>query len=148
MQISSPAFEHNQQIPSQYTCDGENISPPLSINDLPANTKSVVLIVEDPDAVSKVPWIHWVLYNIDPQTSEIAENTVPTGAFEGMTDFGKTGWGGPCPPSGNHRYVFKVYALDKILEVKNNLDVEVLKKEMINHILAEASLIGMYTRSQ
>lgn len=145
MKIMSPAFEDNQNIPSQYTCDGDDVNPPLSILDIPENTQSLVLIVDDPDAPSG-DWVHWLVWNISPQTEQIAENSVPEGAQEGATDFGRIGWGGPCPPSGMHRYQFKLYALDTMLD----LDLSAKKKNIENavkgHTLAQAMLVGLYKR--
>ena len=103
MKITSSAFQNNAKIPSKYTCDGENVNPPLQFLDVPNDAKSLVLIVDDPDAPSKT-WVHWVVYNIGTKTSEVKGNSVPEGGIEGMTDFGKPGYGGPCPPSGVHRY--------------------------------------------
>ncbi|MCX6765658.1 MAG: YbhB/YbcL family Raf kinase inhibitor-like protein, partial [Candidatus Moranbacteria bacterium] len=131
MKLSSPAFENNQYIPSDYTCDGKNISPPLIISDASPVAKSLVLIVDDPDA-PRGDWVHWTIWNVKPDTREIAENSVPEGAIEGMTDFGRPGYGGPCPPrvderqrveagppSGVHRYQFKLYALDVVLDLSS-----------------------------
>lgn len=146
MKIISPAFGHNQEVPSIYTCDGENVNPPVTFSDIPKEAKSLVLIVDDPDAVSKKPWIHWVVFNIDPTTLEIAENSVPSGAIEGITDFGKPGWGGPCPPSGAHRYFFKLYALDTTLHLLDGAKKEEVEEAMNNHILSSAELIGVYKR--
>lgn len=143
--ILSPAFDNNKKIPSKYTCDGENISPPLSFSNISQNTKSLVLIVDDPDAPSKT-WVHWVIFNISPEISEIAEGSAPTGAIEGMTDFGSTGYGGPCPPSGVHRYVFKLYALDSMLDLPKTATKEDIEKKMNGHVLEKAELIGLYER--
>lgn len=145
MKISSPVFGPNQLIPKKYTCDGENINPPLKISGVPEKTKSLVLIVDDPDAPLKI-WVHWTVINISPQTKEISENTVPEGAIEGMTDFNKPGYGGPCPPSGSHRYFFKIYALDTILEFPRGVKKEALVKAMENHLLDQGELIGRYGR--
>src|SRR3989344_873103 len=116
MNLSSPAFEHHQPIPAKYTCDGENINPLLQFSDIPDSTKSLVLIMDDPDAPAGL-WVHWTIWNIDPGTAEIAENSVPPGSIEGVTSFGKPGYGGPCPPSGTHRYFFKFFALDTKLDI-------------------------------
>lgn len=145
MQLTSPAFAHNQPIPSSYTCDGADMNPPLVISDVPANAKALALIVDDPDA-PRGDWVHWLLWNITPETSGISEHTVPTGAAEGTTDFGRTGWGGPCPPSGTHRYVFKLYALDTELNLPSTTRKEELEKAMEGHIVARTDLIGTYTR--
>lgn len=147
VKILSPAFLNNQQIPSKYTCDGENINPPLLLSEIPDNAKSLVLIVDDPDAPSKI-WVHWVVFNINPATTEIAENSVPEGGIEGMTDFGNTGYGGPCPPSGNHRYFFKLYALDSILSLPQYSDKKAVEEAMQGHILDSAELVGLYERGE
>lgn len=145
MILESPAFSHNAGIPPKYTCDGENISPPLMIGEAPENTKSLLLICDDPDAPAGT-WVHWTLWNIPP-TTEIAENTVPAGATEGVTSFNTNGYGGPCPPSGTHRYFFKLYALDTILNLDQNTDHAQLQQAMQDHILATAEIIGLYTRT-
>jgi Raf kinase inhibitor-like YbhB/YbcL family protein len=145
VKIESSAFKDNEFIPSKYTCDGVNISPPLRINEAPENAKSLVLIVDDPDAPIKT-WVHWTIWNIDPMTSEIAEGSYPKGAVEGMTDFGRTSYGGPCPPSGTHRYFFKLYALDSVLNLISSATVKDIEKEMHGHILDKAQLIGLYKR--
>lgn len=147
MNISSPAFKDNERIPSQYTCDGENVNPPLEISDVPSEAKSLVLIVDDPDAPGKT-WVHWVVWNIDPTTTEILENSVPIRAVEGMTDFGKPGYGGPCPPSGTHRYFFKLYALDTLLDISSQATKADVEKAMEGHMLTQATLIGLYSRGR
>ncbi len=144
MKLTSPAFRHNETIPSKYTCDGENINPPLEISGVPKDAKSLVLIVDDPDAPSKT-WTHWIVYNISPETKEIIENSTP-GGTQGMNDFGKSEWGGPCPPSGTHRYFFKLYALNKTLDLPNNITKEQLEKAIEGAILDTAELIGVYKR--
>jgi Raf kinase inhibitor-like YbhB/YbcL family protein len=145
MKIESPAFENNQSILSKYTCDGENISPPLKINDVPEGTKSLVLIVDDPDAPVGT-WVHWTVWNINPQTKEIPEGVEPEGAVEGLTDFGSPGYGGPCPPSGKHRYFFKLYALDILLSLDSSAETKDIEEAMEGHILDKAELIGLYSR--
>lgn len=147
MKITSSSFAHNQNIPPKYTCDGENINPPLLFSDIPADAKSLVLISDDPDAPMGT-WVHWILWNIDPKTTEIAEKSVPAGAMEGTTSFGETGYGGPCPPSGVHRYFFKLYALDTKLDLPISAKKEDLEKAIQQHILASAEMIGLYTRSK
>ena len=109
LKLLSPAFKHNDSIPSKYTCDGADVNPPLVIENAPLSTKSLALIVDDPDAPVGT-WVHWVVWNIGPTTSEIGENMVPSGAQQGINDFRKHNYGGPCPPSGTHRYFFKLYA--------------------------------------
>jgi hypothetical protein len=145
MKIESPAFSNNQFIPSKYTCEGDNVNPPLRFSEIPQTAKSLVLIVDDPDAPSGT-WVHWTVWNISPNTQEITENSVPEGAVEGLTDFGKPGYGGPCPPSGVHRYFFKLFALDTVLQLENSAKVSELKKAMEGHIIAEAELVGLYER--
>lgn len=140
--ITSPAFQHNSDIPLKYTCDGENVNPPLTIEGIPEGTKSLVLIVEDPDA-PRGTWIHWVVWNIDPKTT-IAEKSIP--GTEGINDSKKHSYGGPCPPSGTHRYFFIVYALDIYLDLDSTATKEDVEKAMENHILAEGELIGLYSR--
>jgi len=146
MKIESPAFKNNEMIPSKYTCDGENINPPLKISGIPENALSLVLIVDDPDAPAKT-WVHWTMWNIDPETVEIPENSVPKGAVQGITDFRVPGYGGPCPPSGAHRYFFKLYALDITLNLESSATVGNIEEAMKGHILGSAELIGLYKRS-
>lgn len=145
MQITSSAFKHNEKIPSQYTCDGDNKNPPLSIFEVPQDAKSLVLISDDPDAPMGT-WVHWTLWNMDPKITEIAEDSVPQGAVEGTTSFGNTGYGGPCPPSGTHRYFFKLYALDTTLNLNTSAKTSDIEEAMKTHILAQAELIGLYSR--
>ncbi|MBI2610105.1 YbhB/YbcL family Raf kinase inhibitor-like protein [Candidatus Giovannonibacteria bacterium] len=146
MQISSSAFGANALMQSKYTCDGDNISPPLSFSNVSANAQSLALIVDDPDARAGV-WIHWVVFNIRPDTAEIPENSVPHGAVEGVTSFRTNGYGGPCPPSGTHRYFFKLYALDCKLDLDEKVSKEDVEKAMEGHIIAHAEMVGLYTRS-
>src|SRR3990167_6465350 len=146
MHIESPVFSPNGLIPSQYTCDGENISPPLIFSDIPAGTESMAMIVDDPDAPSG-SWIHWIVWNISPSILEIAKDSVPQGAVEGITSFGTAGYGGPCPPSGVHRYLFKVFALDTLLDLGPEVSKQTLEQEMENHSIDTAELIGLYTRN-
>ena len=145
MKITSSVFTHNSKILSKYTCDGENVNPPLQFLDVPKNAKSLVLIVDDPDAPSKT-WVHWVVYNIDPKTTKVDENSIPQDSIEGMTDFGKPGYGGPCPPSGVHRYFFKLYALDTILDLPQNATKQMVEQKMQGHIIDQTELIGLYSR--
>jgi Raf kinase inhibitor-like YbhB/YbcL family protein len=145
IQITSPAFQNNGLIPRQYTCDGKDINPPLMIADCPQGTKSLALICDDPDAPGGT-WVHWVIWNIDPSTKGIKENIVPTGAIVGVNDFRQNRYGGPCPPSGTHRYFFKVYALDTVLGISPNASKADLEKAMKGHILGQGQLIGLYKR--
>jgi len=147
MEISSLAFKVGEKIPDAYTCDGRNISPPLSIRDIPAETRSLAIIVDDPDAPSG-DWVHWTAWNISPETKEIIEGATPKGASEGATDFGKPGYGGPCPHSGMHRYFFKLYALDAELNLASNAAKKDIEGAMEGHIVAQTSLMGRYQRGQ
>jgi len=147
MKLASTAFENNQSIPAKYTCDGENVNPPLVIVDIPEDTQSLVLIVDDPDAPGGT-FTHWLVWNIDPQAKEIAEGSVPQNASQGKNDFGKNGWGGPCPPSGTHHYFFKLYALDQKIDLPQSANKGDLEKAMQGHILSQTQLIGLYSRSR
>ena len=138
--VTSPAFNHNEIIPSKYTCDGENVNPPLKIADIPKGTESLVLIVEDLDAF-KTPWVHWVVWNIDPQDT-IEEDSIP--GIEGTTNFKNQSYNGPCPPSREHCYVFAVYALDTILDLDSSTAKQDVEKAMEGHILAKGKLSGIY----
>jgi Raf kinase inhibitor-like YbhB/YbcL family protein len=142
MQFNSPEFGNNEMIPSKFTCDGQDINPPLKISEIPPNTKSLALTVKDPDAPSKT-WIHWVVYDI-PVINEIKENSVP--GRQGANDFGKKEYGGPCPPSGKHHYFFDIYALDSNLDLEDGKDVNEVEKAMEGHILDKAQLVGLYKR--
>lgn len=146
MQIISYAFSVSGEIPLKYTCDGENLSPPLEIIGVPAEAVSLAVIVHDPDAPVEGGWTHWTLWNINPGTTMIEENTVPKGCVQGITSFGNVGYGGPCPPSGIHHYHFKLYALDSILVLDESTGVAELERAIANHILSEAILIGTYGR--
>lgn len=145
MKISSTAFTQNGSIPPQYTCDGSNVSPPLLIENVPPVAKSLALIVDDPDAPAGT-WVHWVVWNIDPAVKEIKEHSLPPGAQEGMTDFRKRSYGGPCPPGGTHRYFFKLYALDTMLTLGPNTTKALLELAMKKHIVAQGELMGRYKR--
>ncbi len=142
LQVTSSAFGHNQPIPRKYTCQGQDINPPLAITGIPAGTKSLALIMDDPDAPGG-NWDHWLVYNIAP-TPEIKENSVP--GTQTRNDFGKVDYGGPCPPSGTHRYFFKLYALDTTLTFKGAPSKEALEQAMQGHILEKAELIGLYQK--
>lgn len=147
MKLASAAFSENQMIPQKYTCDGENVSPPLSISEAPPNTQSLVLIMDDPDAPGRT-FVHWTMWNIDPNATEVPEGSVPKGAVEGLTDFGTKGYDGPCPPSGTHRYIFKLYALGTPLSISENSRKEDLEREMADHVLDFTQFIGLYSRSR
>ena len=147
MQLKSPAFSQNGIVPAKYTCDGQNISPPLQIAETPENAKSLVLICDDPDAPGTT-WTHWTVWNIDPTTTEIVEGKTPAGSTQGVTDFGEVGYGGPCPPSGTHRYFFKLYALDTMLNMSYQAKKEDIEKAMAGHVIDQAQLTGVYSRGR
>ncbi|MFQ6064543.1 MAG: YbhB/YbcL family Raf kinase inhibitor-like protein [Candidatus Bathyarchaeia archaeon] len=142
--ITSPAFEKNGFIPSKYTCDGEDVNPPLKIKGLPKGTQSLVLIVDDPDAPMGT-WDHWIVWNIPP-LEKIEENSVP--GVEGLNDFNRHSYGGPCPPSGTHRYFFKVYALDTKLDLDADSRKKRLERAMEGHLLAKGEIVGLYSRQR
>jgi len=144
MEIKSPAFKNNGKIPSKYTCDSENASPPLEFSNVPKDAKSLVLIMDDPDAPSGM-WVHWVVFNIPPKTSLISENEEPNG-IQGMTSFGSEGYGGPCPPDGEHRYFFKIYALGKILDLSEGATKKEIELAMKGHIIEQAEMVGRYEK--
>jgi Raf kinase inhibitor-like YbhB/YbcL family protein len=150
MKITSSAFAEGSNIPSKYTCDGQDISPPLEWKDAPEGTKSFALISDDPDAPVGT-WVHWVAFNIPPNVTKLEENMkrdkeFKNGMRQGNNDWPKIGYGGPCPPSGIHRYYFKLYALDTVLDIKPGATKEQLLKAMKGHVLAEAQLMGKYKR--
>lgn len=149
MKLASPAFEDKQTIPAKYTCKGENISPPLTISDVPVGAKSLTLIMHDPDAVNG-DWVHWVVWDIPPQTVDILENSKPAPGVEGITSFNSTGYGGPCPPAGTgtHRYIFELYALDTQLDLLPAVDRDQLKDAMYNHIIEQTELVGHFSADQ
>ena len=150
IKITSSAFEDGGLIPAKYTCDGSDISPPLQWEAVPEGTKSIALICDDPDAPMGT-WVHWVIFGLPAETRELAENipadeTLPNGAKQGISDFGRIGYGGPCPPSGTHRYFFKIYALDTELDLAAGASKRELLKAMEGHILSQGQLIGKYKR--
>lgn len=142
--ITSPAFQEKTYVPAKYSCDGKNILPPLSISKMPAESKSLILIIDDPDA-PRGAWTHLLVWNISPKTTEIKEGEIPPGTI-GRNSSGEFRYDGPCPPNGTHRYFFKVYALDTILNLDKNSGADELNKAVFGHILAEANLIGLYKR--
>ncbi len=154
--MTSSAFMHQGEIPALYTCEGEDISPALAWSGAPAGTKSFVLIVDDPDApdpaAPKMVWVHWILYNIPPTSSGLPEGVkgtgLPKGAFDGLNDWKRTGYGGPCPPIGRHRYFHKLYALDAVLPDLKRPTKAQMEKAMQGHILAKAELIGTYQKKK
>lgn len=145
MRIISPAFENNSRLPAKYTCDGEGVNPPLSFLDVPANAKSLALIVDDPDAPMGI-FTHWILFNLDPKLKEIKENSVPQGASLGRTSESETHFVGACPPQGTHRYIFKLYALDTVLKLTNPYKYD-LETAMQDHILEKSEIIGLFSRN-
>jgi Raf kinase inhibitor-like YbhB/YbcL family protein len=142
--VKSPAFESNKLIPAKYTCDGEEVNPPLTIEGTPEGTKSLVLVIDDPDAAAGT-WNHWLVWNIPPATHKIEEDMVP--GIQGVNTSGKRAYGGPCPPSGTHRYFFKVYALDAKLNSNPNSRKDDVEKAMEGHVLAKGELLGLYRRT-
>ncbi len=152
MKISSTAFAHDAAIPARSTCDGNDVSPPLAWSGVPPGTKSLALIVDDPDApdpaAPTMTWVHWVLYNLPPDCEGLVEavRTLPPGTLEGLNDWKRTGYGGPCPPVGRHRYFHRVLALDAMLPDLRRPTRSKLEAAMRGHVLAEASLVGTYKR--
>lgn len=142
--LSSPAFTDGAAIPPRYSGDGEDVSPPLHIADPPPDTRSLALIMDDPDAPGGT-WVHWVVWNIPPDTGVIEEGALPPGAQEGINSWGREGYGGPAPPSGTHRYFFKLYALDTVLNFTGPVDKQALLEAMEGHVLAKAQLMGRYS---
>jgi len=140
--VTSSAFDHKKMIPRKHTCDGEDINPALTIENIPEQAKSLVLIVDDPDAPMGT-WDHWIVWNVPPKLI-IGEDTVP--GVEGLNSFGKHSYGGPCPPSGTHRYFFKVYALDTLLSIASNSRKKDVEKAMRDHVLTKGELVGLYSR--
>lgn len=154
LKLSSPAFTHGDRIPAVHTCDGKDRSPALTWSGIPAGTRSIALIVDDPDApdpaAPKMTWVHWILFNLPPEAKHLPEAvqsaTLPSGTLEGLNDWKRTGYGGPCPPKGRHRYFFKLYALDRLLPDLHRPTKAKLESAMSGHVLAEATLMGTYQR--
>lgn len=154
--LTSTAFTSQSAIPSRFTCEGEDISPPLVFGGVPAGAKSLALIVDDPDApdpdAPRTVWVHWVLYDMPPSTRELAENAshagLPEGTREGINDWKRLGYGGPCPPIGKHRYFFKLYALDAMLGDLRRPTKQALLRAMEPHVLASAELVGTYAKAR
>jgi Raf kinase inhibitor-like YbhB/YbcL family protein len=146
MTVASPAFKQGGNIPSKFTCDGSNTSPPLQITGVPAEAKTLVLIADDPDAPGGL-FTHWIMWNILPQANSIAEGTPPKGV-QGINDFGKSGYGAPCPPSGVHRYYFRIFALDRELALPSGAKRSRLDAAMKGHVIAQGELIGRYDRKK
>jgi Raf kinase inhibitor-like YbhB/YbcL family protein len=152
IKLTSTAFAEGQPIPRQYTCDGVNISPPLEWSGVPKNAKTLALIADDPDAPAGT-WVHWVFYNLPAENIGVVENVPMTenlraGGYQGENDFEKIGYGGPCPPAGTHRYLFKIYALDTDLPLKAGVTKAELLKAMEGHILLQGQLMGIYNRTR
>lgn len=154
MSIMSPSFLHEREIPARHTCDDLNMSPPIRWTDVPTGAKSLALIVDDPDApdpsAPQMTWVHWLLYNIPANANGLAEGktekNLPAGTLQGINDWHSTGYGGPCPPIGRHRYFFKLYALDSVLPDLKKPSKAALEKAMQGHVLDQSSLIGLYQR--
>jgi Raf kinase inhibitor-like YbhB/YbcL family protein len=144
MKITSSAFHEGANIPSKFTCDGSDTSPPLQIAGVPSGAKTLVLIVDDPDAPSGL-FTHWLVWNIPPQTGSIAEGSAPQGV-QGANDFGKSGYRGPCPPPGTHRYSFKIFALDHELELRSGAKRSQVDAAMKGHVIAQGELVGRYAK--
>ena len=153
MKLVSSAFSHQGEIPAIYTCEGRNVSPPLSWSNMPENARSLALIVDDPDAPDpahpKRPWVHWVLYNLPPMDGKLEEGAPqpPQGTLQGKNDWHRTGYGGPCPPIGRHRYLFKLYALDTPLADLSEPSKATLQREMHDHVIGETMLMGTYQKA-
>lgn len=145
MKITSPAFENDTSIPAKYTCEGLGINPPLAFSDIPVDTKSLVLIMDDPDAPAGL-WVHWLIWNMTPDIHQIKENSIPANAVVGANTKGINQYGGPCPPDREHRYFFKLFALDITLGISPQSDKNLLEKAMANHIINQAELIGLYKK--
>lgn len=154
MTITSSAFDHQGSIPKVFTCEGRDVSPPLAWSGVPAEAKSLVLIVDDPDApdpaAPRMTWVHWLLYNLPASSSGLAEGvqSLPAGALDGLNDWKRTGYGGPCPPIGRHRYFHKLYALDVVLPDLEKPGKKVLEQAMQGHIIAQAQLLGTYQKGR
>lgn len=154
LELTSSAFAPGAAIPSRYTCEGEDIAPPLTWRGVPEGARSLVLIVDDPDApdpaAPRMIWVHWVLYNLPPDSTGLPEGTttrdLPPGTGEGRNDWGRTGYGGPCPPVGRHRYFFRLYALDTTLEGLETPTKADVESAMAGHVLAQAELMGTYQK--
>jgi Raf kinase inhibitor-like YbhB/YbcL family protein len=154
LHLTSTAFEQGGAIPKRHTCEGQDISPPLAWSGVPANAKSLVLIVDDPDApdpaAPRMTWVHWVLYNLPPTGEGLAEGvqSLPAGALEGLNDWKRSGYGGPCPPIGRHRYFHKLYALDAVLPDLRHPTSAQLQARMKGHVIAQAELVGTYQKGR
>ena len=156
MKLTSPSFENQKDIPKKYTCDGEDVSPSLAWSNVPEGAKSFALVVDDPDAPDpanpRMTWVHWVLYNIPATVNSLSEGIkdaeLPEGTLQGLNDWKRTSYGGPCPPMGKHRYFHKLYALDIVLRDLKQPTKAKLEKAMEGHILSKAELVGLYQRKK
>ena len=154
LSLSSSAFIHEAEIPSRFTCEGDDVSPALAWSGVPSGTKSLALVVDDPDApdpaAPKMTWVHWVVYDMPPGTASLAEavKTLPAGTREGLNDWKRTGYGGPCPPIGRHRYFHKLYALDVVLGELGDASKAGVEAAMKGHVLAQAELVGTYQKTK
>lgn len=146
--LKSSAFKDGKEIPSKYTCDGENVNPFLEIRNVPSGAQSLVLVIDDPDATGGETWDHWVVFNIDPTTQYIEEDTIPHSSTQGGNSWGSARYGGPCPPEGSgvHRYMFKLYALDIVLDLPRGTEKKEIEEAMRDHVMAETTLTGLYKR--
>ena len=147
MKIKTTTFQEGGKIPSKFTCDGADANPPLRFEGTPAEAKTLALIVDDPDAPGGL-FTHWLVWNIDPKTTSVEENSAPSNGVQGKNDFGKSGYGGPCPPSGTHRYFFKIFALDRQLDLAADSKRAQLDAQIRGHIVAQGELIGRYSRAR
>jgi Raf kinase inhibitor-like YbhB/YbcL family protein len=145
LEITSPAFDHEEMIPQKYTCQGDDINPELTIQGIPEATKSLVLIMDDPDAPIGT-WDHWVVWNLDPSISKIEEDSIPKGGVVGKNSWDRNDYGGPCPPSGTHRYYFKLYALDTQLALEEKSNKKTVENAMKGHIIEQTVLMGKYKK--
>jgi len=150
IKLTSTAFQDGGMIPAKYTCDGQNVAPPLNWSGTPANVQGLALVCDDPDAPGKT-WVHWVVYDLPSTSTQLpeatpAKETVASGGKQGKNDFGKIGYGGPCPPSGTHRYFFKLYALDKTTDLKAGATKDQLMNAIQGHIIGQGELMGRYKR--
>ena len=151
IEVRSPAFGEGEKIPSDFTCDGAGMSPPIEWSGVPVNTQSLVVIADDPDAPAG-DWVHWLVYDLPPSLTQLPAGIpegekLSGGGLQGRTDFGTLGYGGPCPPRGTHRYFFRIYALDAMLHLKSGATKKEILKAMRGHVLAEGQLTGKYGRS-
>ena len=150
LSLNSDAFNEGGVIPSKFTCEGDDVAPPLEWNGVPENAQSLVLIVDDPDA-PKMTWVHWVVYNLPPDVKGLPEgamaNMLPVGTKQGLNDWNNIGYGGPCPPTGRHRYFFKLYVLDTVLKNMNSPTKAEIEAAMQGHVIAQAELVGTYKKT-